>query len=67
MDLLIEFSKISLGIACVIREFVQTELEQGLLVEVPMGMEFPSREIGFVCRKKEETLPLLKDFFQRQT
>ena len=66
MDLLIEFSKISLGIACVIREFVQTELEQGLLVEVPMGMEFPSREIGFVCRKKEETLPLLKDFFQRQ-
>ena len=63
MDLLIEFAKIGLGIACVIREFVEKELKDGLLVEVPMGFSFPGREIGFVCRKKEETAPLLSHFF----
>ncbi|MDO4272485.1 MAG: LysR family transcriptional regulator [Eubacteriales bacterium] len=63
MDLLIDFAKIGLGIACVIREFVQKELDEGSLIEVPMGFDFPSREIGFVCRKKEEEFPLLGDFF----
>lgn len=63
MDLLIDFAKIGLGIACVIREFVQKELDEGSLVEVPMGFDFPSREIGFVCRRKDEELPLLGDFF----
>lgn len=63
MDLLIQFAQIGLGIACVIREFVQEELESGLLVEVPMGFTFSPREIGFVCRKKEEALPLLSHFF----
>ena len=28
MDLLIDFAKIGLGIACVIREFVETELKK---------------------------------------
>lgn len=65
MDLLIEFAQISLGIACVIREFVESELNQGILIEVPMGMTFSSREIGFVCRKKEEHLPLLCHFFPK--
>ncbi len=51
MDLLIEFSKISMGIACVIREFVQEELDRGLLREVPLGFHFQPREIGFACRK----------------
>lgn len=66
MDLLIDFSKISLGIACVIREFVQQELNDGTLVEVPIGIDFPVREIGFVCRKKEETHPLLAYFFPKE-
>lgn len=64
MDLLIRFAKIGLGIACVIRQFVQKELDNGSLVEVPMGFDFPDREIGFVCRPREQTLPLLQDFFQ---
>ncbi len=64
MDLLIQFAGIGLGIACVIREFVQKELDGQLLVEVPMGIRFSPREIGFVCRKKEEQLPLLAHFFR---
>lgn len=63
MDLLIQFAKISLGIACVIREFVQQELCEKTLTEVPIGFVFPKREVGFVCRKGDENRPLLKYFF----
>lgn len=47
MDLLIEFAKIGLGIACVIREFVQTELDTGSLIQIPLQNEMPKRLIGF--------------------
>ena len=48
MDLLIEFARIDLGIACVIREFVHKELSSGELIEVSLGKEFPQREVGFL-------------------
>ena len=64
MDMLIEFSKIGLGIACVIREFVQSELETGLLTEITLGPEIPAREIGFICRKPEQDLPPIRTFLQ---
>lgn len=63
MDLLIQFAIIGLGVAGVVRQFVETELREGTLVEVPVGFAFPDREIGFVCRKGDEKLPLLKSFF----
>ena len=63
MDLLIRFADIGLGIACVIRQFVEKELNQGTLVEVPVNFTFPEREIGFVCRQKDRDNPLLQDFF----
>lgn len=47
MDLLIEFAKIGLGAACVIREFVRQELESGLLCEIPLHAPIPRREAGF--------------------
>lgn len=64
MDLLIQFAEIGLGIACVIRQFVQKELDKASLVEVPMEFPFPEREIGFVCRQKDQNHPLLQHFFQ---
>ena len=63
MDLLIQFAEIGLGIACVIRDFVKKELEEGTLVEVPVGFSFPPREIGFVCRQKDADLDLIAPFF----
>ena len=63
MDLLIQFAEIGLGIACVIRDFVKKELEEGTLVEVPVGFSFPPREIGFVCRQKDANLDLIVPFF----
>lgn len=51
MDLLIEFAKIGLGIACVIREFVETELEHGYLTEIAMPKPIKERSVGFAYSK----------------
>jgi 16S rRNA (cytosine(1402)-N(4))-methyltransferase len=67
MDLLIQFAEIGLGIACVIRDFVKKELEEGTLVEVPIGFSFPLREIGFVCRQKDADSALIAPFFDDET
>ncbi len=48
-DLLLEFAKINLGIACVVKEFSKDYLEQGLLYEVKVLEEIPSRSI---CKDK---------------
>lgn len=47
MDLLIEFAKIGMGIGCVIKDFVQKELDQGDLVLVPMENNIKKRTVGF--------------------
>lgn len=47
MDLLIEFAKIGLGIGCVIKEFVQEELDRKELVQIPMNSNIKKRTIGF--------------------
>lgn len=62
MDLLIEFAKIGIGVACVIKEFVQSELNNGTLIELPMLSEIPKREIGFSYQKSRFQSPALKQF-----
>lgn len=47
MDLLIEFAKIGLGVACVIKEFVEEELNHKTLIEIPLDIPIQKREIGF--------------------
>ena len=47
MDLLIEFAKIGLGIACVIGEFIEEELKDGTLVEIPLKTPIQKRQVGF--------------------
>ena len=56
-DLLLEFAKINLGIACVVKEFSKDYLEKGLLYEVNVLEEIPSRSIG-VCYLKDVPLSL---------
>ena len=65
MDLLIQFAQVGLGIACVIKEFVQKELVEGTLTEVPLGFTFPAREIGFVCRKNSKNQKVLTQLANR--
>ena len=47
MDLLIDFARIGLGIACVIGEFVRDELQKGSLMECSIREPIPPRRIGF--------------------
>lgn len=54
MDLLIEFAKIGIGAACVIREFVEQELADGALIELPMTEPIESRSIGFAYSNSHE-------------
>ncbi len=61
-DLLLEFAKINLGIACVVKEFSNDYLEKGLLYEVNTPEEIPSRSIG-VCHLKSVPLSLASTKF----
>ena len=58
MDLLIEFAKIGLGVACVIRELVQKELDNGTLVEVPLKNAIHRRTIGFAYHSNNQAMAL---------
>lgn len=51
MDLLIEFAKTSLGVACVIKAFVEAELEANTLVRIPLKTPVNKREVGFAYAK----------------
>ena len=51
MDLLIDFSKIGLGIGCVIKEFVQKELDNHSLIELPLPAGISKRSVGFAFGK----------------
>ena len=58
MDLLIEFAKIGLGIACVIKELVQKELDSGMLVEIPLDITIHRRTIGFAYHPANQAMAL---------
>ncbi len=50
-DLLLEFAKINLGIACVIKEFSMDYLERGVVREIELIEPIPKRQIG-ICSLK---------------
>ena len=67
MDLLIDFAKIGVGVACVIKEFVSKELKNGSLVEVPLDFPIHQREVGFAYKeniKPSKSLEAFIDFYQ---
>jgi DNA-binding transcriptional LysR family regulator len=51
IDLLVQFARIGLGIACVIREFVAEELARGTLHEIRLDVPLPPRRVGLVTLK----------------
>lgn len=62
MDLLIEFARLGLGVACVIRSFVRKELEEGKLIRLPLSSSIPPRKIGFAMMKNTPLSPALHKF-----
>ena len=68
MDLLIEFAKIGVGIACVIKSFVSKELEEGCLVEIPLSIPIHQREVGFAYKdniKPSKSLETFINFYKQ--
>ncbi len=62
MDLLIELAKIDLGIACVIRDFVEEDIENGTFKELTFKRTIPKRKIGFTYREDLPMSDSLKKF-----
>ncbi len=62
MDLLIDFAKIGLGIAGVIRSFVENELETGELVQIRLPYELHPRPVGFAYKKSARFTDALQNF-----
>lgn len=48
MDILIEFAKMGLGVSCVVKQFVEKELNTGELMEIPLSKPILPCEIGFL-------------------
>ena len=51
IDLIVQFARIGLGIACVIREFVAEELARGTLHEIRLDVPLPPRRVGLATLK----------------
>jgi len=62
VDLLIEFAKAGLGISFVTKQFVQSELDNGLLKEVKLKETIPPRKIGVIFQKNRFLTPANKVF-----
>jgi LysR family transcriptional regulator, transcriptional activator of the cysJI operon len=64
-DLVLDFTKINLGISCVIKEFSMDYLERGDLYEIKLEEEIPKRSIG-ICHLKNVPLSrAAKEFVER--
>jgi DNA-binding transcriptional LysR family regulator len=55
IDLLVEFAKIGLGVACVLKQSAFNEIEKGQLFEVEMAEKLPPRKLG-ICTMKNVPL-----------
>ena len=62
MGLLIDFAKIGVGVACVIKSFVSRELEKGKLIEIPLELPIPKREVGFAYKENVKHSKALESF-----
>ncbi len=62
MDLLIDFARIGVGVACVIRSFVKKELADGSLIEIPLSIPIHKREVGFAHRANTHPSKSLQSF-----
>lgn len=62
MDMLIEFAKTGIGVGCAIKRFVQCELDEGKLIEIPLSVPINKREVGFVYAKNTKPTSAVERF-----
>ncbi|MDD6306096.1 MAG: LysR family transcriptional regulator [Clostridiales bacterium] len=64
MDLLIDFARIGVGVACVIKSFVSEDLASGALVEIPLGIPIHKRAVGCAYRTSTKQSRALTEFIE---
>lgn len=64
LELMTELAKNGIGIACIPREFVTHELQEGALKEIKTSPELPSRAIGLALPKDTELTFAVKEFLK---
>lgn len=62
MELLVEFAKIGLGAACVIRNFIEDDIKNGTLVEIPLKKSISRRTVGFAYSGRSIYNPSVEKF-----
>lgn len=62
MDMLIEFAKTGIGVGCAIKRFVQQELDEGKLIEIPLSVPINKREVGFAYMKNTKPTSAMERF-----
>ncbi len=62
MDMLIEFAKTGIGVGCAIKRFVQKELDEGALFEIPLSVPINKREVGFAYMKNTKPTSAMERF-----
>ncbi len=64
MDLLIDFAAIGMGVASVVREFAQEQLDSGVITELPLDTPIPSRSVGFAYSGVKNQSTAMKKFME---
>jgi len=64
LELMTELAKSGIGIACIPREFVKHELEEGTLKEIKTSPSLPTRAVGLALPKNESMTFAVKEFIR---
>ncbi len=64
LELMTELAKNGIGVACIPREFVKHELEEGSLREIKTNPPLPTRAIGLALPKNENMMFAVKEFIK---
>ncbi|MDF2670821.1 MAG: transcriptional regulator [Paenibacillus sp.] len=62
IELLVQFARIGLGVACVIRNFIDDELQSGVLREVLLDPPIPPRRVGLITLRDVPLSSAAKQF-----
>lgn len=64
LEFMLELAKNGIGIACIPKEFVKHELEEGSLKEIKTNPSLPARAIGLALPKHENMTFAVKEFIK---
>lgn len=67
MELLVEFAKIGLGVACVIQNLVEKDIKNGTLLEIPLRRKISRRTVGFAYSSRAGTNPAVEKLKETST